>query len=79
MACHQPNPHYVLIHESNDEIDIESRLLELHHYKVARELGQLQKARCFAVRGVFEFFGKFGRSAVLGQNKIEVLLERDNL
>ncbi|MGZ6395646.1 MAG: hypothetical protein ACXWQA_15690, partial [Pseudobdellovibrionaceae bacterium] len=79
IACRRPEPHYVLIHESFENIDIESELLKLHHYKVARELGQLQKASSHAVKDVFHFFAKIGRSRILGQNKIEVLLEMESL
>lgn len=79
LACRQPEPHYVLINQSEQKIDIEHELLKLHHYKVARELGQLQEAKCFAVKDIFEFFDKVSRIGVLGQNKLEVLLERDSL
>lgn len=79
VACHKPAPHYILIHESNKNIDIESELQKLHHYKVARELGQLHQARSLEVKDVFHFFSKAGRSQVLGQNKIEILLEMESL
>lgn len=79
VACHQPQPVYVLAHESESNIDIETELLKLHHYRVARELGQLQPARSLAVNHIFDFFAKTRKSQILGQNKIEVLLEVDCL
>ncbi|MGZ3772809.1 MAG: GH3 family domain-containing protein [Pseudobdellovibrionaceae bacterium] len=79
VACRKPEPHYVLVHEKTIAIDVEEELLKLHHYKVAREIGQLSKASCLVVADVFEFLSKIQRSKVVGQNKIEVLLEMESL
>lgn len=78
IASRQPHPHYVLCHQGDLKIDIESELLKLHHYKVARELGQLGPARTFLVKDLFTFFEQTGKSRLVGQNKIEVLLELEN-
>lgn len=75
MAFHKPKPHYTLYTLGNSIVDIESDLLNVHHYKVARELGQLERAQVVAVDSIDELWERTGQSLVIGQNKIEVLKE----
>ncbi len=77
IAARNPQTCYYLCHQSPETVDIESELLELHHYKVARELGQLERAQSFSEQDIFSLWEKIGRSRLLGQNKIETLVEVD--
>ncbi len=74
VAVRDPQPHYYLCGEAVDGVDIEAHLCQLHHYRVARELGQLAQAQVTKIDDVFTFWGKFGKSGLLGQNKPEVLI-----
>jgi hypothetical protein len=78
LAVRKPVPHYCLCYQGTVPLDIEKELLKLHHYKVARELGQLEKARNVLVKDVFHLWEKIGRSRIVGQNKVEFLLEVEN-
>ncbi len=79
IACRQPKPHYVLVHQSQDDIDIELELLKFHHYKLARQIGQLGSARSIVPKELLNFLTQFGQRQFQGQNKIEVLFEVDHL
>lgn len=74
----QWKPHYTLFHQSAvlvGDADIENELLKLHHYKVARELGQLGPAKSEKIKDLNQFLTRFGKSPISGQNKIEILIQ----
>lgn len=75
LGCHQPKPHYVLCVLGEKAVDIESRLIKIHHYQLARELGQLEKAKVIHLENISELWNLTNSSQVMGQNKIEVLRE----
>lgn len=79
IACKEPKPHYVLVHQSSSPVDIEHELLKLHHYQVAREIGQLDKAYSLSTNEPRKFLEQFSVSQLSGQNKLEVLFEVDRL
>ncbi len=79
VACHKPSPHYVLVHQGGQKINVEDELRRLHHYDLARQLGQLGPAQTLEVNDVFELLKKTGTQKILGQNKVEVLIEVDRL
>lgn len=78
IACHHPQPIYYLCHQSSEQIDIERELLQFHHYKVARELGQLAKSRSVVVKDIFSLWQQTSKSRIVGQNKVESLIEVDS-
>ncbi len=79
IACHKPTPHYVLVHQGGQNINVEDELRRLHHYDLARQLGQLGPSQTLKVKDVFELLKKTGTQKILGQNKVEVLIEVDQL
>ncbi|QDK38632.1 GH3 auxin-responsive promoter family protein [Bdellovibrio sp. NC01] len=74
-----PKPQYILFGQNVANVDIEKSLLKVHHYQVARQLGQLQPAKAVEVQDIFNFLKQFGSSRLAGQNKIEVLFSIDAL
>lgn len=75
LGCHQPKPHYVLCMMGDKAVDIESHLMKVHHYQLARELGQLEKAKVIQLKQVSEIWELTNSSSIAGQNKIEILRE----
>lgn len=78
-AVSRPKPKYYLFCLTDKQVDIESHLLAHHHYKLARELKQLEAAEVIRIKDVQRYWAKYNRSAILGQNKIEILLQVDSL
>jgi hypothetical protein len=74
-------PHYVVVAERGDPhgvaSNVESALLRLHHYALARELGQLGPARAIiapdALTRLLAYSQRLGLAA--GEAKIETLAE----
>lgn len=79
IAVRQPHAHYVLLTTADIEIPIETRLLENHHYRVARELGQLQPAKLLRCSSPLDILQSLQKSQLAGQNKIEILFEAESL
>lgn len=75
LGCHLPKPHYVLCVLGEKAVDIESYLMKVHHYQLARELGQLEKAKVIHLKNVSELWELTNASPIAGQNKIEILRE----
>ncbi|WP_413289286.1 GH3 auxin-responsive promoter family protein [Bdellovibrio sp. HCB337] len=76
LAVQNPKPYYLLttrkqVPDLNKKV--ENVLQEYHHYKVARELGQLQASRVQVVADIHAFWDKTNKSQIKGQNKIESL------
>lgn len=78
-AVRKPKPQYILFTRIKENFNIEEKLCQIHHYKLARELGQLEAAQCFYVENVHELEKFIKQSAIAGQNKIEVLREVESL
>lgn len=79
VAVRKPHPRYVLFFCGTVPLDIEKELQTFHHYKVARELGQLGPAESVLIKDVFTLWEQIGKSRLIGQNKIEVLQEIEQL
>jgi hypothetical protein len=79
VAIRLPQPHYVLYVQSEASVsgahEVEKHLMQLHHYQVARQLGQLGAATVIDNMRPVDFLRQFGKSAIAGQNKIEPLFE----
>jgi hypothetical protein len=75
LAVKEPSPHYVLVHHNGGKPDgFEQFLLEHHHYRVARELKQLQPAKSLAIDNVNELLGLISKPGmVAGQEKLETV------
>lgn len=78
IACQRPKPHYILLHEGESVVDVEAALRSVHHYQVARELGQLGEARSVGVGDPLEWLARNSKSQIAGQNKVEVLTQVDH-
>lgn len=78
-ACIHPHPHYKLIAycspnlEKTLQEELEKELLQIHHYKVARELQQLAPAQLQRYNSLEQALESFQKSQILGQNKVETL------
>lgn len=75
VALRHPRPRYLLVLDENFTLpaeNFEKELLGFHHYRVARELGQLAPAEVLT-HSREDFFKRVHRSQVLGQNKLESL------
>jgi hypothetical protein len=75
LGCHKPKPYYLLCVLGDKSVDIEAQLMKLHHYQLARELGQLNPARVIHLDNISNLWELVPSSGVMGQNKIEVLRE----
>lgn len=78
-AVRKPKPQYILFTSLKENFNIEEKLCQVHHYKLARELGQLEPAKCFYVENIHVLEKLIKQSAIAGQNKIEVLKEVESL
>jgi len=88
VGVRTPRPHYVCVLQNKNYAasvtdglarQIDESLKKSHHYRVARELGQLEPAQVLFVRDALHYQENFYRSAILGQNKPEALYEIDRL
>ena len=79
VAVRKPQPHYVLLYKGSNPINLDEELCCWHHYRVAREIGQLKSAICIQVNNLNKYWRILQKNPELGQNKIELLIERENL
>ena len=79
IGVREPEPRYYLVGQNVSHIDIEHELDQFYHYRVARQLGQLQSAKTVVMNDIFSFLQSFGSSRLVGRNKVEVLFEIDRL
>jgi len=75
LALHQPKPHYVLVCGKPGKIDIEALLCEQHHYKLARELGQLEAATVVHSENPARYLNRIRAGRTEGQLKMDQLIE----
>jgi hypothetical protein len=75
LALHHPKPHYVLVCAQGAKIDLESRLREQHHYRVARELGQLGEATVVHSDNPARYLSRIRSDRAEGQLKMDLLIE----
>jgi hypothetical protein len=76
LAVQKPKPTYILTTRkptSGLAELLEMKLQKYHHYKLARELGQLQSSQVQFVTDVHGFLEKTNTSRIVGQNKLETL------
>jgi hypothetical protein len=79
VAVRKPTPHYVLLYKDSRPQNLDEELSCWHHYRVAREIGQLECAKSIRIDSLDTYWNLLNRSPELGQNKIELLIERDGL
>ncbi len=84
IAVQNPKPHYVVAiqnHERALQVEpqlakaIELELAQVHHYQLARELGQLSPASILFVENALVFQEKLFQNRIIGQNKPEFLCQ----
>ncbi len=78
MACRSPRPHYVLLCARPGQFDLDSRLSQLHHYRLARELGQLGEGRVVYHKDPITLLSRVRKHRAEGQLKMDVLCEIEN-
>ncbi len=79
IGVREPQPRYYLVGQNVSHIDIEHELDQFYHYRVARQLGQLQSAKAITMDDIFIFLKRFGSSRLVGRNKVEVLFMVDKI
>ena len=79
VASANPAPKYYLFHRSDKNIEIDAALSSLHHYKVAREIGQLHKAEAIFVSDFEQLLRLLQKGSEAGRNKIEILYQVEKL
>ncbi|NWF73523.1 MAG: GH3 auxin-responsive promoter family protein [Nitrospirae bacterium] len=89
VACRgaeRQRPRYVVLAEGNEQLQakvastLESKLLELHHYQVAREQHQLDPAGAMVRKDALQIYSRLASVAIDGNRKIEAILQiKENL
>ncbi|CAN5430749.1 GH3 auxin-responsive promoter family protein [soil metagenome] len=75
LALHQPRPRYVLVCGQPGEVDIEAKLSAQHHYRLARELGQLDAAEVVFSKNPAGYLSRLRPGSNEGQLKMDLLIE----
>ena len=71
-------PHYI-VYVENTKVDWEARLLQIHHYKLARDLGQLQKLEIIKVTNLAGLYLNYYQDQGLGLGDIKEKVLISNL
>ncbi len=79
IGVREPKPSYYLIGQNVSNVNIDHELSQFYHYRVAKELGQLDSAKTIEMEDIFSFLKRFGSSRLVGRNKVEVLFVIDKI
>jgi hypothetical protein len=77
MALESRDPGYVLVHQGQVSGEIEAPLMRIHHYKLARELGQLAPLKTLEVSDPHVFWRQLAknRGMIEGDQKADLLVK----